>query len=96
MNYDEKLRKAMKKIILLALVTLIMVGCEYKTDAEIEEAKRLNGFNIVVVDSCEYLKKKETSGNLGHGYFAHKGNCRFCAERRKQELKELVEQLKGK
>lgn len=78
----------MKKIILLALTALMMAGCEYKTDAEIEEAKRLNGFNIVVIDSCEYLNKRETSGYQGYGYFAHKGNCRFCTERRKQELKD--------
>ena len=46
-----------------------------------------------IVDSCEYVGK-----GIGHigGKLAHKGNCRFCAERRKQELKELVEQLKGK
>ena len=86
----------MKKIILLALVTLTMMGCEYKTDAEIEEAKRLNGFNIVVIDSCEYLKMSTQSGNLGHGYFAHKGNCRFCAERRQQELETFVKQIKEK
>lgn len=88
--------KAMKKIILLALTALMMAGCEYKTDAEIEEAKRLYGFNIVVIDSCEYLVKTRAIVNQGFGYFAHKGNCKFCAERRKQELKELVEQLKGK
>lgn len=88
--------KAMKKIILLAFVTLMMVGCEYKTDAEIEEEKRLNGFNIVVCDSCEYIEKSDQVGYFGYGYLAHKGNCRFCAERRKQELKELVEQLKEK
>lgn len=86
----------MKKIILLALTTLMMVGCKYQTDAEIEEAKRLNGFNIVVIDSCEYLQKDECSGYQGYGYLAHKGNCRFCAERRQKELKELVEQFKEK
>lgn len=86
----------MKKIILLTLTALIMVGCEYKIDAEIEEAKSLNGFNIVVIDSCEYLKMREPSGYAGYGFFAHKGNCRFCAERKKQELRELVEQLNGK
>lgn len=79
----------MKKIILLALAALMMVGCKYQTDAEIEEAERLNGFNIVVIDSCEYLKKDETRVNQGYGYFAHKGNCRFCAERRKHEQKSL-------
>ena len=72
----------MKKIILLALTALMMVGCEYKTDAEIEEAKCLDGFNIVVIDSCEYLQKSRANG---FGYFAHKGNCRFCKERRERE-----------
>lgn len=86
----------MKKLILLALTALTMVGCEQKTDAEIEEAKRLNGFNVVVIDSCEYLKKYEASGYNGYGYFAHKGNCRFCKERRQNELEELVTKLKKK
>lgn len=86
----------MKKIILLALAALMMVGCEHKTNAEIEETKRLNGLNVVVIDSCEYLMMKNDDGFCGYGYFAHKGNCRFCAERRKQEIKELIEQLNEK
>ena len=86
----------MKKIILFALTALMMVGCECKTDVKIEEAERLNGFNIVVIDSCEYLKDSETFGYQGYGYFAHKGNCRFCKERRQKELETLVEQLKEK
>lgn len=83
----------MKKIILLAS-TALMIGCQYKTDAEIEEAVRLKGFNIIIVDSCEYLKNKEGAGYTGYGFFAHKGNCRFCKERRQKELEELFEQLK--
>lgn len=86
----------MKKIILLALTTLIMVGCKYRTDAEIEEAKQLRGFNIIIIDSCEYLKSIESAAYAGYGFFAHKGNCRFCKERRGQELKKLVETLKNK
>ena len=86
----------MKKIILLALTILMMVGCKYRTDAEIKEAKRLSGFNIVVIDSCEYLKGSETREYRGYGYFAHKGNCRFCKERRQKELEKLVIKLKEK
>lgn len=77
----------MKKIILLLVTALIMVGCENQDDAaRLEEAKRFNGYNIVVIDSCEYLYKIYS--------LSHKGNCRFCKERRQKELKELVEQLK--
>ena len=86
----------MKKIILLALPALMMAGCEYRTDAEIEEAERLNGFNIVVIDSCEYLRKEVTAGYSRYSFMAHKGNCRFCKERRQKELKELVIKLKEK
>ena len=79
----------MKKIILLALTTLMIVGCKYRTDAEIEEAKQLHGFNIIIIDSCEYLKSTESAAYSGYGFFAHKGNCRFCKERRQKELKGL-------
>jgi hypothetical protein len=91
----------MKNIILLALTALMMVGCEYKTAAEIEETERLKGFNIVVIDSCEYLKRSDATGYQGYSYFAHKGNCRFCEERdsikwekRRKELEELIIKLK--
>lgn len=76
----------MKKLISMMLATLAIVSCEYKTDVEIER-ERLNGFNIVIVDSCEYLIKNESFGQGGCAYFAHKGNCRFCKERREKEGK---------
>ena len=85
-----------KKIILLALTALMIVGCTYESDAEREEQKRLNGFNITVVDSCEYLYKKIPAEYAGYGFMAHKGNCHFCKARRQKELEELVEQLKEK
>ena len=37
-----------------------------------------------VIDSCEYI-------TWGHG-LAHTGNCRFCAERHKNEINDLVKQ----
>lgn len=73
-----------------------MVGCEYKSEAEIEEAERLSGFNIVVIDSCEYLIMSKSVYQAGYGYFSHKGNCRFCKERRQKELEKLITELKGK
>jgi predicted metal-binding protein len=76
----------MKKIILLALTAFMMVGCDDKSDAD--------GFETIVVDSCEYLYKKVPSTGGAYAVMAHKGNCRFCKECRKQELKELVKQLK--
>ena len=73
-----------KKIILLTLTILVMIGCLNKKDS--------NGvsYKVVVVDSCEYLNDGSFS------VVGHKGNCRFCKERRQKELEELVTKLKEK
>ena len=78
----------MKKIILLALTALVMAGCTEKdSNGHIAiNTGYANNPEIEIIDSCEYV---------GWGYsLAHKGNCKFCAERRQKEMKELVEQLK--
>ena len=76
----------MKKIILLTLAVLMMAGCSEETD----KSTRLVQFKILQIDSCEYLK---VDGYYG---YAHKGNCRFCKERKQKELEELVIKLKEK
>ena len=73
-----------KSIILLALTALMMVGCNQKDVTRIDDV-----YNSIIVDSCEYIICK---GRLR----GHKGNCRFCKERRQKELEELVIKLKEK
>ncbi len=77
----------MKKIILLALAAFMMVGCDNR------QGKEVDGVNVVTIDSCEYVK---CITYYGYIIYSHKGNCRFCKERRQKELKELIEQLKEK
>ena len=80
----------MKKIILLALITLMMAECDVKQP---DGTYRTSYYRTYIIDSCEYV------GYVEHtqiDYLAHKGSCRFCKERRQKELKELVEQLKEK
>lgn len=76
-----------KKLILLVFTLLVMVGCRY-TQTDINVVKASNPVIIVdenTLDSCEY-----------YPHYGHKGNCRFCKERRQQELEELVIKLKEK
>ena len=75
-----------KKIILLALTTLMMVGCS----EEMDKTTKIVQFRVLQIDSCEYLKIE------GYYGLVHKGNCRFCKERRQKELEELVTKLKEK
>ena len=64
----------MKKLLFLALFSMIMVGCkEAKNPDGSINAKRSIDFNIVRVDSCEYLNTikalptKETAASVPSG-----------------------------
>lgn len=72
----------------MALTALMMVGCNYNSNRNIDTKTEGIIFGTIVIDSCEYIR--------GAHKLAHKGNCRFCKERRQKELKELVKQIKEK
>ena len=85
-----------KKIILFALTALMIVGC-FNDNDEYKAPYKNGGFSshltgadmcTVIIDSCEYIGERFQ--------LAHKGNCRFCKERRQKELEELVIKLKEK
>ena len=93
----------MKKIFILSILFAI-VSCREQPDTNIyHDTKSTNDvytvvistssipidLQVVVIDSCEYLIGHDFAGYRGYGYLAHKGNCKYCAERRKQELKRL-------
>lgn len=82
-----------KKFILLSLTALMMTGC-----AQTNEPKRtirVDGVSVSTIDSCEYVLG--TISGYSSGIIPiHKGNCRFCEERREKKIKELVELLKDK
>lgn len=77
----------MKKILLFAVAALMMVGCN-------DDKSDTNDFKTIVIDSCEYLYEEVFTSGGPFAAMAHKGNCRFCKERRQKELKRLVKQLK--
>ena len=76
-----------KKTILLALTVLMMIGCgDYQ--GKNPGSLAITGYSDIEIDSCQYI--------VGYNVLAHKGNCRFCKERRQKELEELVIKLKEK
>lgn len=79
----------MKKVLILALLAVIMVGCKNR------EVYKRSGDSCIVydVDGCEYIKLRSAYG------FQHKGNCKYCADRdsikwekRKAEIVELLKE----
>ena len=67
------------------LVAVIFCGCGNGTTAKeqpIEQTKDYHNYNLIVIDSCEYLE----AGGVPRDWtvLTHKGNCKFCAERSKK------------
>ena len=90
----------MKKIFILLVFAISLIACSLESKHATNvyhEAERTSDVYIVnklhlrtvVIDSCEYLIGRELSGDYGLGYLSHKGNCKYCAERRKQELQNI-------
>ncbi len=75
----------MKKL-LLVVITIILIGCyRYNPDGSINLSSAI-GMEVLVIDSCEYIS--------AYSGLAHKGNCKYCRERRKKELKEFTDSIK--
>lgn len=67
------------------LVAVIFCGCGNGTTAQeqpIKQTKDYHGYNLIVIDSCEYLE----AGGVPRDWtvLTHKGNCKFCAKRSKK------------
>ena len=80
----------MKKLLLLCITAVMMAGCGLnETNVPSERtAIKIGGWTgyVYEVDSCEYII-------FGHG-FTHKGNCKFCKERREKEIREIINEFK--
>ena len=82
----------MKKIILLALTALMMVGCG---EPQCHSIYLGDKWDILKMnDSIYFMIPKYEIYSTPHVLnIKDKGNCRFCKERRQKEVKELVKQL---
>lgn len=71
----------MKKILLFALTTFMVVSCSNDNNHF--------GYEIITIDSCEYISSKYNTIGI-----IHKQNCKFCEKRDKQKTEELIKKLK--
>lgn len=71
----------MKKLGLI-LICLMLFSCIDNEQEYQEKMENWKDYAVIVIDSCEYIVKSSGDGYQGYGYMAHKGNCKFCKERR--------------
>lgn len=79
LSFIKRNNKNMKKITLLVLTVLLMAGCNKETVKSTVTSNSVIVVDGTTQDSCEYYPS-----------YGHKGNCKFCAERRKKELDSLT------
>jgi len=65
--------------VLILLTFLCLVSCS-TTVQESKTGEKIGGYNIHIIkfDNCEYIR----FSGIERGYLAHKGNCKYCEERR--------------
>lgn len=83
-------------IFIIAALTFVLLCIAIVHDEQVTKSDRdsiqaqmshgvSDGYSTIVIDSCEYIEAI-------HG-LAHKGKCKFCAERHRNEINDLVKQL---
>jgi len=74
----------MKSKILIPLLLIILVGCSPMPSNETERESNGN-FDIITIDSCEYIEFDNGWADCRVYSLTHKGNCKFCIERSKRK-----------
>lgn len=72
----------MKKLIIFIFSLILICSCEQKQTSYTKE-----DIQFVIIDSCEYIKNNVYG--MSTSCYTHKGNCKYCKERRIQELKKF-------
>ena len=89
-----------KKITIRVLVTFCLVlflSCSNNTNKTTDQKGEEKQYYIkadrskiiIEIDSCEYVMSSNKIAQV------HRGNCKFCKERREKELKRLITELKN-
>jgi hypothetical protein len=71
-------------IICIALIHLLLTACNNPQPQNGSSETRNGDYTTKVIDGCEYIEYDQ--GIMDHRVYSltHKGNCRFCAERIKE------------
>ena len=73
--------------ITIILAVLLLMSCE--SESKGQPAGNVDGFEIIVIDNCEYLKQHTYHFDI----YIHKGNCRYCAERNRRMIRKQVDSI---
>lgn len=81
----------MKKLILLAISAIMMVGCDETIKDIPDNVVIVNNirYNVEVIDSCEYIITRLNRDFPTGSFLVHKGNCKYCQKRMRKMIEEI-------
>lgn len=81
----------MKKLILLAISAIMMVGCDETIKDIPDNVVIVNNirYNVEVIDSCEYIITRLNRDFPIGSFLVHKGNCKYCQKRMRKMIEEI-------
>ena len=89
--------KKIFSIICLCALILSFSACQPKNPHEqIIQCETLNDtvfktkyckFYVIEIDGCEYLIGQTSGDGYSRGFMSHKGNCKYCEERKRKNSK---------
>lgn len=83
------MKNTVVSIICIFVCVFVVAFISRRPQKDVARRVTSDDFAVVEYDSCEYVIR-----SAGHkGFLAHKGNCRYCAERRKQELQDVIKAM---
>ena len=73
----------MKKLLMIiGVIAILSTSCSNNDNLRNITTR----YKTIQIEGCDYVVYDRTSGYVGHGYMAHKGNCVKCAAKRKREI----------
>lgn len=72
-------------LVTIILAVLLLMSCDRKNPDGSYDPERILNLQVIRIDSCEYIQYRKG--------LAHKGNCRFCAERNRRMIREQVDSI---
>lgn len=78
-----------KRIIYAVILVIALATAVYAMVPGVVKSNSGTQYIIEVIDGCEYVFPRD---NMNFGF--HKGNCKYCAERRQKELEFIIHAVK--
>lgn len=82
---EKKIYNTSIVVCIISALLVVLTGCEQTRKNETVVDSQGTVWEVIEIDSCEYIYMHSAFGNGHAGFLSHKGNCKYCEQRRKNK-----------